>query len=91
MATSLILQSLPITLSSLYLESNILPQYLQQLLTSSTSSSSSGNNVSLPKAYGGVIIVNVICSGLYLIVLGMKVGQARKKFTEKVTNLIMVE
>lgn len=76
MATSLILQSFPVVLSSLYVESKILPQYFQQLFENSLNS--------LPKAYGGVILVNVVFSGLYLVVLGMKVGQARKKYTDKV-------
>jgi hypothetical protein len=77
MATAMFLQSLPVAISSLYLEQNILPKYLQAF-------SEAGNLLSLPKAYGGVILVNIIASGLYLVVLGMKVGGARKKFTDKV-------
>ena len=88
MATSMILQSLPVALSSLYLELNILPKYLQQLLDTSTSSAAGAGETTilscLPKAYGGVILVNVICSGLYLVILGMKVGGARQRFTDKV-------
>jgi hypothetical protein len=38
--------------------------------------------------YGGVVLVNIIASGLYLVVLGMKVGAARKKFTDKVSSLL---
>lgn len=37
----------------------------------------------LPRAYGGVLLVNVVGSSLALIVLGGKVGAARKQFIEK--------
>lgn len=37
----------------------------------------------LPKAYGGVIAVNLVASTFTLISLGMRVGQARKKLTEQ--------
>jgi uncharacterized membrane-anchored protein len=81
MAAAMILQSLPVAISSIYLEQNILPKYFQELFTN-------GNLLSLPKAYGGVVLVNIIASGLYLVVLGMKVGAARKKFTDKVSSLL---
>jgi hypothetical protein len=85
MATSMILQSLPVAITSLYLELNVLPKYLEHLLDNSTTGSGGAFLASFPKAYGGVIIVNVIFSGLYLVVLGMKVGGARKRFTDKVS------
>ena len=37
----------------------------------------------LPKAYGGVIAVNLVASTFTLISLGMRVGQARKKLAEQ--------
>lgn len=89
----MVLQSLPVALGSLYLELNILPKYLQQLLDSSTSTTAGAGETTIlsyfPKAYGGVILVNVICSGLYLVILGMKVGGARQRFTDKVTPLLI--
>jgi hypothetical protein len=81
MATSMILQSLPVAITSLYLEINVLPKYFEHLFETT----GAGVLSSFPKAYGGVIFVNVIFSGLYLVVLGMKVGGARKRFTDKVT------
>mmetsp|Transcript_24208 Transcript_24208/g.24821 ORF Transcript_24208/g.24821 Transcript_24208/m.24821 type:complete len:197 (-) Transcript_24208:96-686(-) len=77
MALSLALQSIPLSIASLYLESNILPDYLPSFLFN--------NSIEIPlkTSYGGVIIVNVVLSGLYLVILGFKVGSARKKYTEK--------
>eukprot|EP01033_Poteriospumella_lacustris_P006193 gene6193-4450_t len=37
----------------------------------------------LPRAYAGVLLVNVVSTSLALVVLGGKVGGARKAFTEK--------
>mmetsp|Transcript_15974 Transcript_15974/g.11529 ORF Transcript_15974/g.11529 Transcript_15974/m.11529 type:complete len:193 (-) Transcript_15974:109-687(-) len=37
----------------------------------------------LPRAYAGVVLVNIVGSSLGLIVLGGKVGGARKQFIEK--------
>lgn len=37
----------------------------------------------LPRAYAGVVLVNVVGSSLALVVLGGKVGGARKRFVEK--------
>lgn len=37
----------------------------------------------LPKAYGAVILVNLVFSGLLLVYLGTKVGGARSSFKEK--------
>lgn len=74
MALNLILKSVPIIISSLYIEIKIIPNYLniENII------------LNINKFYSGVIIVNVVCSGLLLVVLGFKVGAARKKFTEKV-------
>ena len=46
-------------------------------------SSSAFPALSLPKAYGLVLIVNLILSGFLLIYLGVQVGAARKAFQEK--------
>ena len=37
----------------------------------------------LPKAYGGVIIVNLVLTSILMLVLGFKVGKARSYFLEK--------
>mmetsp|Transcript_94417 Transcript_94417/g.185167 ORF Transcript_94417/g.185167 Transcript_94417/m.185167 type:complete len:199 (-) Transcript_94417:68-664(-) len=37
----------------------------------------------LPKAYGAVIVVNLVISGLFLVYMGTLVGGARTKFIEK--------
>jgi len=54
-----------------------LRKYLPKLYESSTSA------VSIPKAYAGVILVNVIASSLVVVALGFKVGAARRICQEK--------
>ena len=47
------------------------------------SSSAFASTLAVPKAYGAVLLVNVIASGLLLVMLGLKVGSARSSFKEK--------
>lgn len=65
----------------LYAETTLLAQHLPEIHALATATVGPLN---LPKAYGCVIFINVILSGLIIITLGMKVGGSRKKFMEKV-------
>mmetsp|Transcript_15861 Transcript_15861/g.23886 ORF Transcript_15861/g.23886 Transcript_15861/m.23886 type:complete len:200 (-) Transcript_15861:232-831(-) len=64
----------------MYAEINFLPGIIRNAVGGNTLVL---NLLSLPRAYGCVIIVNVIMSSLLIVSLGFKVGAARKKYAEK--------
>jgi hypothetical protein len=72
-------QTIPLThRASFSFEHFVLRTYLPRLYETSDSSA-----LSVPKAYAGVIAVNLIASSLMVVALGFKVGAARRVYQEK--------
>jgi hypothetical protein len=82
MAATLLMKAIPLGAAMIYGEIYLLPKCLGDLLATP---SALVDGVTLPKAYGLVIIINVVWSGFTMIGLGMKVGKARGTYKEKVS------
>ena len=60
-------------------ESLVLPKYAPSLVAA-------GPVLGLPRAFGLVVLINVIGTAFLTILIGFKVGAARSKYTEKATK-----
>ena len=83
MASTLLVQAIPLGAAMMYVEANLLPESILEGLMSDPSTLVP--HISLPKAFGLVIIVNIMMSAVTMTGLGMKVGKARGTYKEKVS------